>query len=290
MQNWNGRQDGYFITDQNSTNGTYVNGERLEAYECRKLHTADEIYFASLGIMFWITASNEFRILYKQEYMSYDLLNKLFGGRNEMDELKAFLKSRSVLNLTIVIINILVFFLLDFTGNTENAQFMTAHGACYAPWVIERGEYYRLFTCMFLHFGIEHLFNNMLSLLFLGDLLEKLIGKWRYLLIYFAGGVGSSLISVFWELNFSEPAVSAGASGAIFAVIGALVFLADHPQRNDSKCGQAQTVPYGSIVCIEGFTTQGVDQCCSCRRLCTWLCTGSHLCWQNDSKAGSRAV
>lgn len=57
-----------------------------------------------------------------------------------MDELKAFLKSRSVLNLTIVIINILVFFLLDFTGNTENAQFMTAHGACYAPWVIERGE------------------------------------------------------------------------------------------------------------------------------------------------------
>lgn len=43
------RQDGYFITDQNSTNGTYVNGERLEAYECRKLHTADEIYFASLG-------------------------------------------------------------------------------------------------------------------------------------------------------------------------------------------------------------------------------------------------
>lgn len=109
--------------------------------------------------------------------MSYDLLNKLFGGRNEMDELKAFLKSRSVLNLTIVIINILVFFLLDFTGNTENAQFMAAHGACYAPWVIERGEYYRLFTCMFLHFGIEHLFNNMLSLLFLGDLLENWLGN-----------------------------------------------------------------------------------------------------------------
>ena len=44
------RQDGYFITDHdNSTNGTYVNGERLEAYECRKLRTADEIYFASLG-------------------------------------------------------------------------------------------------------------------------------------------------------------------------------------------------------------------------------------------------
>ena len=64
--------------------------------------------------MFWITVSNEFRILYKQEHMSYDLLNKLFGGGNEMDELQAFLKSRSVLNLTIVIINILVFFLLDF--------------------------------------------------------------------------------------------------------------------------------------------------------------------------------
>ena len=37
------------VISRNSTNGTYVNGERLEAYECRKLHTADEIYFASLG-------------------------------------------------------------------------------------------------------------------------------------------------------------------------------------------------------------------------------------------------
>ncbi|MDO5425807.1 MAG: DUF6382 domain-containing protein [Eubacteriales bacterium] len=46
------KPDGYFVTDQNSTNGTYVNGMRLEAYECRKLHTADEIYFASLGYYF----------------------------------------------------------------------------------------------------------------------------------------------------------------------------------------------------------------------------------------------
>ena len=152
-----------------------------------------------------------------------------------------------------------MFFLLDFTGNTENAQFMAAHGACYAPWVIERGEYYRLFTCMFLHFGIEHLFNNMLSLLFLGDLLEKLVGKWRYLLIYFAGGVGSSLISVFWELNFSEPAVSAGASGAIFAVIGALVFLAVIHRGMIPNVGRRRLYLMAALSVFEGFTTQGVD-------------------------------
>ena len=52
-------------------------------------------------------------------------------------------------------------------------------GAAYAP-LIESGEYYRLFTSMFLHFGIQHLINNMLLLLFLGDYLERAVGKIRY--------------------------------------------------------------------------------------------------------------
>lgn len=46
------RTEGYYLTDQNSTNGTYLNGVRLEAFESRKLHTADEVYFASLGYYF----------------------------------------------------------------------------------------------------------------------------------------------------------------------------------------------------------------------------------------------
>ena len=97
-----------------------------------------------------------------------------------MDELRDFLKSRGKITLTLVMVNILIFFVMDFTGNTENGAYMLEHGAAYGPLILENGEYYRLFTSMFLHFGIEHLFGNMLTLIFLGDLLEKMIGKVRF--------------------------------------------------------------------------------------------------------------
>ena len=103
-----------------------------------------------------------------------------------MDELRDCLKSRGKITLTLVMVNILIFFVMDFTGNTENGAYMLEHGAAYGPLILENGEYYRLFTSMFLHFGIEHLFGNMLTLIFLGDLLEKMIGKVRFTLIFMA--------------------------------------------------------------------------------------------------------
>ena len=93
-----------------------------------------------------------------------------------MEEIKSFLRSRQPVNLIIAVANILVFLVLSFLGDTENAAFMAAHGASVTAYV-EQGEYYRLFTCMFLHFGLEHLFYNMLVLIFLGDALEEAVGK-----------------------------------------------------------------------------------------------------------------
>ena len=106
-----------------------------------------------------------------------------------MDEIRDFLRSRSVANLTIVIINVAVFLILSCFGDTENADFMAAHGASYTPYIVQDGKYYLLITSMFLHFGLSHLFNNMVVLIFMGDILEKKLGKIRYLLIYFGGGI-----------------------------------------------------------------------------------------------------
>ena len=105
-----------------------------------------------------------------------------------MEEIKAFLRSRQPVNLIIVLANILVFLVLSFLGDTESASFMAAHGASVTAYV-EQGEYYRLFTCMFMHFGLEHLFYNMLVLIFLGDALEEAVGKVLYLVIYLGGGL-----------------------------------------------------------------------------------------------------
>ena len=104
-------------------------------------------------------------------------------------------------------------------------------GAAYTP-AIMQGEYYRIFTSMFLHFGPQHLGNNMLVLFVLGGRLERTVGKLKYLLIYLLGGMGGNLLCLFLELDSADFAVSAGASGAVFAVMGAMIYAVIEGQRS----------------------------------------------------------
>ena len=125
----------------------------------------------------------------------------------------------------LILLNILVFLIVEFTGSSQNTMHMLDCGAAFTPMIIQVGEYYRLFTCMFLHFGIEHLLNNMLVLFVLGSRLEQAIGKIKFLLIYLIGGVLGNVISLLIELRTQDFAVSAGASGAVFAVMGAMIYI-----------------------------------------------------------------
>ena len=101
----------------------------------------------------------------------------------------------SPVNTIIIVINVVVFAVLTFLGDTTDVQFMHHHGANFWPSVIEEHEYYRLLTCTFIHFGISHLFNNMLVLAYIGDNLERALGKVKYLVLYLAAGIGSSAVS-----------------------------------------------------------------------------------------------
>ena len=77
-------------------------------------------------------------------------------------------KPKAVCTVGLIIVNIAVFMVLSLLGDTENGYFMLHHGAMYEPMILENQEYYRFFTCMFLHFGIQHLLNNMVMLGALG--------------------------------------------------------------------------------------------------------------------------
>lgn len=162
------------------------------------------------------------------------------------------------MNLLIVGINILVFAVMELLGDTQDTEYMIRWGAAYTP-LIWAGEWYRLFTSMFLHFGFTHLLNNMVLLLFMGDTLEELTGKWKYLLIYLGGGLAGNLLSFFMESKTGTPAVSAGASGAVFAVIGAiLVILIKH--RGRIKDMTASQLLFITILMIYyGLQSTGVD-------------------------------
>lgn len=118
----------------------------------------------------------------------------------------------------IIIANVLMFLvtnLINFTG--KDGLFLLGSKVNI---LIAFGEFWRLLTSMFLHADILHLLFNMLMLHFIGRDIEHLFGKGKFLVIYLAGGlIGSGASYLFTDAN------SVGASGAIFALLGANLYL-----------------------------------------------------------------
>ena len=168
-------------------------------------------------------------------------------------------KPEAFCTTVLIVINVAVFLILSMLGDTEDAAFMLQHGAMYEPFITEGQEYYRIFTCMFLHFGISHLANNMLVLFVLGQRLEPVVGKIKFILIYLLGGLGGNVISLLADVKKNEYAVSAGASGAVFAVMGAMIYVViwSHGQLQDISTRQILIMAAFSL--YFGFTSTGVD-------------------------------
>lgn len=162
-------------------------------------------------------------------------------------------------NTLLVGINIAVFIFLSFLGDTESAGFLFQHGAMEWNAILNQGEYYRIFTSMFLHFGFEHIFQNMIFLFLLGCYLEDAMGSIRYIIFYLLCGVGSGCCSLAADAFMQVEVVSAGASGAIFGVVGGLlnVILRNRGNFEGLGLGGMVIMIVGSL--FYGFTSSGVD-------------------------------
>ena len=165
----------------------------------------------------------------------------------------------SPVNTIIIVINVVVFAVLTFLGDTTDVQFMHHHGANFWLSVIEEHEYYRLLTCTFIHFGISHLFNNMLVLAYIGDNLERALGKVKYLVLYLAAGIGSSAVSAVWSMFKDEYSVSGGASGAIFGVVGALLVIVIKNRGQLEDLSSRQLMFFAGFSIYHGVTSAGID-------------------------------
>lgn len=119
------------------------------------------------------------------------------------------------------------------------------------PPLVADGEWYRLITSMFLHFGFLHIAFNMWALLVIGGPLEQLLGRTRFVVLYFLSGVGGSVLSfAFGPLN----QIAAGASGAIFGLFAAMYVV--NRQRG------LETGPIVGLIAINlviSFTFPGID-------------------------------
>lgn len=160
--------------------------------------------------------------------------------------------------MALIALNIVVWLVMSTQGDTRDALFMYEHGALFPPDIMA-GEWYRLFSSMFLHFGAEHLISNMFMQYFLGDMLLRAVSQWKYAVIYLLSGLGGSVASLaIMELS-GDYAVAAGASGAIYGVIGALLWVV---LRNGGKFESIsiKRMLLAMVVYISyGFTTEGVD-------------------------------
>lgn len=171
-----------------------------------------------------------------------------------MEEIK-----KEPVTVLLILLNTLIFLIVEFTGGSENGQHMLECGAAYAPLILEQGQWYRVFSSMFLHFGAPHLINNMLVLFVLGQRLEPAVGRLRFLLIYIAGGLGGNFISLFWDMRTGDYSVSAGASGAVFAVMGGMIYVIIRHRGRVADLTMKQMLIMAAFSLYFGFASEGVD-------------------------------
>ena len=153
----------------------------------------------------------------------------------------------------LIIINVLLFLLLELKGSSTNVLDLIEWGAKYNP-AIADGEWWRIFSSMFLHIGFFHLFMNMLALYFLGEVTERIYGTKRFLFIYFVAGIFGGLASY-----ATNDAVAAGASGAIFGLFGALLFFGLHYRQLFLQTMGSNLLFILGLNIVLGFTIPQID-------------------------------
>lgn len=153
--------------------------------------------------------------------------------RRQIAQVRFATRNSTIITTSLIVINVVVFLICGFmAGNILNPipdsgflipghQDLYIWGILDRPDVVEKYQYWRIVTSMFLHVSWYHVGLNMLSLYFIGRPVEQVYGRWRYLLIYFGTGIFGGILVL-----FLSDAPVLGASGAIFGVFGALgVFL-----------------------------------------------------------------
>lgn len=168
-------------------------------------------------------------------------------------------RRKAPVTLFLILLNVLCFLWVETHGSSLDAENMVRWGACYEPLIAEDGEYWRLLTAAFLHFGIRHIANNMFVLFILGDNLERALGHWKYLLFYLLCAVGSNAFSLYMNVKAAYEAVGAGASGAVYGVIGGLLWALIRNRGKLEDLSANRVAMFAALSLYYGFSNQGID-------------------------------
>lgn len=173
----------------------------------------------------------------------------------------------TLLNTIIIAINILAFLITQYTPLFGGNEASLAKGALSWYFIRRHGEYYRLLTSMFLHSGWSHLINNMIVLLFVGSNLERAAGRIKYLVIYFGSGIIAGITSIsynmwkeYGKVFYQNTTISIGASGAIFGVVGAILYIVIINKGRLQEISIPQMVIFVLLSLYSGIVNAHIDQ------------------------------
>ena len=179
-------------------------------------------------------------------------LTNSINAKSEKEAIKAeevFKQKKIIITYILIAINVLIYLLTVFKNQN---YFIYMFGNM--PDLIRKGEYYRLITSMFMHGGVMHLICNCYTLYIVGSQIENFFGKFKYLLIYFISGIIGGLLSMLFNSG-----VSIGASGAIFGLLGALLYFGYHYRVYLGEVMRSQIIPLIILNLGLGFMLTGID-------------------------------
>lgn len=181
----------------------------------------------------------------------YDLIDKktLVNNRRSQHNL---IRMFGVVTPVLVLINIFVYIACVYVCQpTELA--VDVYG------ISEKRQYYRFLTSMFTHFGITHIFGNMVILIALGARVENIIGRLNYAIIYIVAGLAAAFASYINFFYNDIHAYSAGASGAIFGLLGVLVVIAIYNKGRVRDLSLVNMLILFILTLADGLMSEGVD-------------------------------
>lgn len=171
-----------------------------------------------------------------------------------MDRLINFYK-RSKVTFVFLTIMIIYFIFISLNGGTTNVEALIKYGAFVPPFIVEYKEYYRFVTSIFIHIGIMHIFFNGYALYILGPQMERLMGTKKYILFFLLTGIAGNLATFF----FNFVSISAGASGSLFGLFGALLYLTHRHKEMITSEGRKSILRLLLINLILTFAVQSIS-------------------------------
>jgi rhomboid protease GluP len=173
--------------------------------------------------------------------------------KQEKEEKALFTVGKPLFTYFFLVIQIMMFMVLEWAGGSQNPLTLIQYGAKFNP-LIQEGEWWRLITPMFLHIGLLHLLMNSLALYYFGSIVERIFGNSRFLMIYIISGIFGTVAS--FALS---PSLSAGASGAIFGCFGALLYFGVRRPSLFFRTMGANLLTLLGINLLIGFIIPAVD-------------------------------